>query len=321
MTDTNSFSELIAFIRSETDRHLRKLDIPEEPAFIYDPIRYVLAGKGKRLRPILVQLSGRGFDADPEDLMHAGLAVELLHNFTLVHDDIMDKDDTRHGQPAVHKQFGNEAAILAGDSIFTLGQLLIGQVQTNTVQAALAFNKASLSVCAGQAYDLQFEGDAATTLDQYLDMVGKKTGSLVSLSAELGGILCSQSDDVCSELQNYGLNLGRAFQVQDDIMEIFSDEENLGKSLDSDVAAEKQTILTVLARKHDGWDDIAGSNDDIASKRDRMRSFFMETGVHDRAREMSNDYISRAKQSLSVFAGEHKRNMEQFTDLVLNRTH
>jgi geranylgeranyl pyrophosphate synthase len=321
MPDTNLFSELITFIRSETDRHLNKLDIPEEPTFVYDPIRYVLAGKGKRLRPILVHLSGRGFDADPEDLMHAGLAVELLHNFTLVHDDIMDKDNTRHGQPTVHEQFGNEAAILAGDSIFTLGQLLIGQVQANTVQAVLAYNKASLEVCAGQAFDLQFEGDAATTLDQYLDMVGKKTGALLSLCAELGGILGGQSNDVCTALQNFGFNLGSAFQVQDDILEIFSDAENLGKSLDSDVIAEKQTILTVLARKHDGWDKIAGSDDDVAVKREQMRSFFTETGVYERAGEMSSDFISRAKDSLSVFSGDHKGNMEQFTDLVLNRTH
>ena len=321
MPGTKLFTELLDFIRSETDRHLGKLDIPQEPAYLYDPIRYVLTGRGKRLRPILVHLSGRGFDADPEDLMHAGLAVELLHNFTLVHDDIMDDDDTRHGKSSVHEKYGNEAAILVGDSIFTLGQLIIGQVQAHTTVAFQAYNKASLTVCEGQAFDLQFEGDASTTLDQYLDMIGRKTGALLSLCAELGGILGGQSNDVCAELRDYGINLGRAFQVQDDILEIFSYQENLGKSLDSDIVADKQTVLTILARKHNGWDKITNSDADISTKRERMREFFLETGVDERARAMSHDYIARAQDSLSVFTGEHKKTMEQFTDFVLNRTH
>ena len=321
MPATKSFTELLDFIRSETDRHLGKLDIPQEPAYLYDPIRYVLTGRGKRLRPILVHLSGRGFDADPEDLMHAGLAVELLHNFTLVHDDIMDDDDTRHGKSSVHEKYGNEAAILVGDSIFTLGQLIIGQVQAHTTVAFQAYNKASLTVCEGQAFDLQFEGDTSITLDQYLDMIGRKTGALLCLCAELGGILGGQSKDVCAELRNYGINLGRAFQVQDDILEIFSYQENLGKSLDSDIVADKQTVLTILARKHNGWDEITNSDADISTKRERMREFFLETGVDERARAMSHDYIARAQDSLSVFTGEHKKTMEQFTDFVLNRTH
>jgi geranylgeranyl pyrophosphate synthase len=321
MSDIKSFSELLDFIRSETDSHLGKLDLPEEPTYLYDPIRYALAGKGKRLRPILVHLSGRGFDADPDDLMYAGLAVELLHNFTLIHDDIMDHDDTRHGKQTVHKKFGTEAAILTGDSIFTLAQLIIGQVQSNTVQALQAFNKASLTVCEGQAYDLQFEGDSTVTLDKYLDMISRKTGVLLSLCAELGGILGAKSDDVCAELRSYGLNLGRGFQVQDDILEIFSDKENLGKSLESDVAADKQTILTILARKHDGWNEISRSDADISTKRERMRSFYIETGVEVRAREISRGYIDKAKDSLTIFEGDHKITMDQFTDYVLNRTH
>lgn len=321
MPDTSTFLELLSFIRLETDRHFQKLDLPEKPVNVYDPIRYVLKGQGKRLRPILVHLSGRGFDADPEDLMHAGLAVELLHNFTLVHDDIMDQDDLRHGQPSLHKQFGQEAAILAGDSIFTLSQLMIGQVQCNAVKAIQSFNRSALKVCEGQALDLQYEGDSATTLDQYLDTISRKTGALLSLCAEMGGILGDQSDDVCSELRDYGLNLGRAFQVQDDILEIFSDTKNLGKSLDSDITAAKQTILTILACKHDGWAGLVAENEEISTKRERMRDFFIETGVDDRAREMSRDYIARAKNSLGVFSGEHKTNMELFTNFVLNRTH
>lgn len=319
MSDTESFTDLIEFIRSETNRHLQKMDIPSEPEYVYEPIRYVLKGKGKRLRPILLHLSGRGFDADPEDLMHGGLAVELLHNFTLIHDDIMDKDETRHGQPAVHTRFGQDAAILAGDSMFTLAQLMIGQVQTNTALSFNAFNKASLAVCEGQAFDIQFEGDTSITLDQYLDMVGKKTGGLVSVCAELGGILGDQTNETLIELRNYGINLGKAFQIQDDILEIFSDADNLGKSTDSDVLSDKQTILSILARKHDGWSDI--KSDDPTEKRNNLRTFYKSTGVRERAQELCEDHVKKAKDSLTVFSGEHRENMEQFTNMVLNRTH
>lgn len=319
MSDSKPFSDLIDLIRSETDRRLREIDLPCEPSYLYEPIHFALKGKGKRLRPVLVHLSGRGFDADPVDLMNAGMAVELMHNFTLVHDDIMDNDDTRHSQPTIHKQFGINEAILAGDSIFALAQLMIGQV--NSVVAFQAFNKASLSVCEGQAFDLEYENDTQITLDQYLNMIGKKTGELLSLCAEMGAILGHQDEIVRNEMRNYGMNLGKAFQVQDDILEIFSDVEQMGKSLGSDIAAGKQTILTILAKKHDGWEPIEAINEDILLKLERMRAFFIETGIKKRAEEMANDFIQKAKSSLSILKDEHRNTLNQFTDHVLNRTY
>ncbi len=319
MLDTKPFSELVDLIRSETDRHLWKMDLPDEPSYLYEPIHFALKGKGKRLRPVLVHLSGRGFDADPGDLMHAGMAVELMHNFTLIHDDIMDNDDTRHSQPTIHKQFGINEAILAGDSIFALAQLMIGQV--NSFAAFQAFNKASLSVCEGQAFDLEYENDTQITLDQYLNMIGKKTGELLSLCAELGAILGNQDEMVRNEMRNYGMNLGKAFQVQDDILEIFSDVEQMGKSLGSDIAAGKQTILTILAKKHDGWDQIETINEDISFKLKQMRVFFIETGIKKRAEEMTNNFIQKAKSSLLILKNDHRNILNQFTEHVLNRTY
>ncbi len=319
MSVTSSFSDLIKFIRSETDHHLHKIEIPSEPEYVYSPIRYVLKGKGKRLRPVLVHLSGRGFDADPLDLMQAAMAVELLHNFTLIHDDIMDNDDTRHGQPAVHKKFGQDGAILAGDSMFTMAQLMIGQVGENTVPAFTAFNQAALAVCEGQALDLQFERDTSVTLDQYLDMVGKKTGALISVCAELGGILGRESDETLMGLRYYGTNLGKAFQIQDDMLELYSDEDKLGKSTHSDIQSDKQTILSILARNHDGRAEI--QSEDPNEKQAALREFYETTGIRERALELCGEYVKKANDSLNVFNGEHKDNMEQFTSMVLNRKH
>ncbi|MFQ6677213.1 MAG: polyprenyl synthetase family protein [Fidelibacterota bacterium] len=319
MSDTNSYSELINFIRSETDLHLQNMKLPEEPSYLYRPIDFALKGKGKRLRPILVHLSGRGFGADPEDLMNAGLAVELMHNFTLVHDDIMDNDETRHGQPTIHKHFSVNKAILAGDSIFALAQLMIGKVKS--FDAFQAFNTASLSVCEGQAYDLEYENDSQVSLEQYLNMIGKKTGKLLSICAELGAILGHKDELIRNEMRNYGMNLGMAFQVQDDLLEIFSDSEQMGKSLGSDVSAGKQTIMTLLAKKHDGWDEIESIQENITLKLKRMRRFFIETGVNKRAEEMANQFIQKAKSSLSILQDDHQKTLNQFTEQVLNRTY
>ncbi len=319
MSATNSYSQLIDFIRSETDRHLRNMKLPEEPSYLYQPIDFALKGKGKRFRPVLVHLSGRGFGADPEDLMNAGLAVELMHNFTLVHDDIMDNDETRHGLPTIHKHFGVNEAILAGDSIFALAQLMIGKV--NSVAAFQAFNTASLSVCEGQAFDLEYENDSRITLDQYLIMIGKKTGKLISLCGELGAILGQQDKSVTNEMSNYGMNLGIAFQVQDDLLEIFSNSKQMGKSLGSDISAGKQTILTIMARQHDGWEQIANIQEDITKKLERIRAFFIEKEIKKRAEEMANDFIQKARSSLSILQDDHRNTLNQFTEQVLNRTY
>ena len=147
------FNELTDFIRREFNRELNKYPIPEKPHYLYDPIRYTLKGAGKRIRPILVHLSGRAFQGDPDSIMKIALSVELVHNFTLIHDDIMDNDDKRRGKPTVHYQWDNATAILAGDGIFTMSQLIMSSISEQTDQLLRFFNQASLEVCEGQAMD------------------------------------------------------------------------------------------------------------------------------------------------------------------------
>ena len=179
MLDTNSFLSHIEFLKIEIDKALRKIPINESPKYLYSPIEYIIKGKGKRLTPILVHLSGHIHDADPAELMKASLAIELLHNFSLVHDDIMDNDDTRHGQPAVHKKWDDPIAILSGDTLFVLAQLLLTDLDPVIHQR---FNEVALSVCEGQGFDKEFENDSSVKMDQYLSMISKKTGALLGLS-------------------------------------------------------------------------------------------------------------------------------------------
>lgn len=318
---TDSFTGHITFLKGEIEKALGKLPLSEQPAYLYEPMAYALKGKGKRLRPILLHLSGGAFGVDPEALMKAGLAVELLHNFTLVHDDIMDDDDFRHSQPAVHRKWDDATAILTGDGLFVLAQLLLSGFNAHISRR---FNEVTLLICEGQGLDKQFENDSAVNLEQYLEMISKKTGSLLGLCAELGGRLGAQEARVINNLYDYGLSLGLAFQIQDDILEIFGESEAMGKTLGSDMKSRKQTVLALLAQGNDlqGWQKIinitAGmKNLDMLGT---YREYFESSGVYQEARELANNYITQAHDLLSVFPERGRENLIHFTKLILNRT-
>jgi geranylgeranyl diphosphate synthase type II len=320
---TDSFLDHIDQLRIEFNERLNNFPLDSEPRYIYDPIRYIIEGKGKRLRPIIVNLVGTAYGASKEDLMNAGLAVELLHNFTLVHDDIMDQDSIRHGKATVHKKWDESTAILAGDGIYAIAQILITKVSVNPLKAVHAFNKATLYVCEGQAYDKEFEHDNEIVFDQYLTMIKKKTGWLIGFCAELGGIIGDQSDEVIHNLRSYGLNLGIAFQIQDDILEIFSDSKSMGKSLGSDLVAGKQTALTVLARKQDAdswhkkWESILKMN--IGKALPELREYFTESGVLDLAKDITQKYTEDAQNDLKVIPKNKRIHLEQLTEFVWKR--
>ena len=321
--DIKTFQDKVADLRDRFNSVLRDYPLSDRPNYLYDPIRYVLKGEGKRLRPILVYLVGSVYNADDSDLINAGLAAELLHNFTLVHDDIMDQDDIRHGQLTIHKKWDESTAILTGDGIYAIAQLLITEVKINQLTAIKAFNKATLFVCEGQAYDKEFENNHSVTLDDYLLMIEKKTGWLIGFCAELGGILGNQDINTIDSLRQYGLNLGNAFQIQDDIFEIFNDDKAMGKSLGSDIIAGKQTILAILARATDpdGWiktrEKIQKLNLDATI--DYLRSYLMDLEVLDEASRLAKQYIDTAKRNLTIIPVEKRDWLECFTEIVLNR--
>jgi len=320
---TDSFLDHIEQLRSDFNDKLNNFPLDSEPKYLYDPIKYIMEGKGKRLRPIIVNLIGTAYNVSQEDLMNAGLAVELLHNFTLVHDDIMDHDSLRHGKATVHKKWDESTAILAGDGIYAIAQILITKVTTNPLQAVHAFNKATLYVCEGQAYDKEFEHDNDIVFDQYLKMIEKKTGWLIGFCAELGGILGNQADDVIHALRSYGLNLGIAFQIQDDILEIFSDSKSMGKSLGSDLVAGKQTILTVLARQNNTelWNDKWKSvkNADVETALTELREYFKEDGILQSAKLMVQKYTEAAQKDLEIIPKNKRIHLEQLTEFVWKR--
>jgi len=323
MLDTDQYNEKLLSLKTELNTALRNYSLARKPSYLYDPIRYVMQGEGKRLRPILVHLVGAVYNADKTDLLNAGLAAELLHNFTLVHDDIMDRDDIRHGQMTVHKKWDESTAILAGDGIYAIAQLLITKVKVNPLKAVQAFNMATLYVCEGQAYDKEFENNHDITLEEYLVMIEKKTGWLIGFCAELGGILGDQSEQVVNRLRSFGLNLGNAFQIQDDILEIFGDDKVMGKSLGSDIVSGKQTVLSILARMQDNdkwktaWKQIDFKN--IQESIEYLRNYFIQNDIYNEAQVLAKKYIDAAKRDLMIIPEDKRDWLLNFTEVVLNR--
>ena len=314
MPITSSFEKHISFIKSDIEKSLNKIPLTNNPNYLYDPIRYILNGKGKRLRPILVHLVGHSYSADPEDLMKASLAVELLHNFTLVHDDIMDNDSVRHGKPTVHKKWDEPTAILSGDAIFVLSQLLLNSLPQIIHRR---FNEVSLNICEGQGMDKEFENDPSISMGKYLIMIGKKTGALLGLCAELGALLSGQKKEEAHSLFQYGLNLGLAFQIQDDLLEIFSDESAMGKSLGSDISKNKQTALTILARDDNSekWLNFISNYSKISD----YQSYFDKNKIRNKVEESIQHYINKAYSALNAAPKSDKDHLQKFTTLILKR--
>ncbi len=318
----STFNELITFIRKEVNRDLKRLPIPKRPVYLYEPIRFALSGNGKRFRPILVHLAGRANNADPDSLMKIALAVELLHNFTLVHDDIMDNDNMRHGQAAVHSKWDESTAILAGDGINAIAQILLSGIPDRSNAICRFFNQATLEVCEGQALDKEFENDLSITEDQYLEMIEKKTGSLLGACAALSATLVGADQEVINYFDQFGRALGNGFQIHDDLLEIYGNPNEMGKSLGSDIAEGKQTMMVIKARNlfEKEWSEIIGDPNRIDFM-DKIRSFFTENGIENETKDLAQTYFDLARNSLEKIDGINCSELFDFVNLVETRSY
>ena len=294
---------------------------PEGPTMLAEPVHYALAGKGKRLRPILTLLTCRACGGRESDALHAAVAVEILHNFTLVHDDIMDQDHTRHGQETVHTRWDDSVGILTGDALFILALAELRLSPGNMEALTSAFAKGALAVCEGQALDKEFEARSRVTLDEYLQMIDLKTGYMLGLAAELGAACTSANQEQIEGVRRFGSLLGRAFQVQDDLLEIFSDTGTMGKSLGSDLLAEKKTYLMIAALDR-APDQVRQAVDtargDLESGLAALRKVLLTTGVKEEAEATVNNTIDQALAELLPLGGNADP-LREFAHLVLNR--
>ena len=226
---------------------LRQMQTPEEPKLLYTPIIYSMSGGGKRLRPVLLLLANEAFGGEAADAMPAAMAVEVFHNFTLLHDDIMDNAAVRRGKPSVYAKWGGNVAILSGDAmLITAYKLLAGLGGERLARVINIFNDMALKVCEGQQYDMDFEQMERVSVEDYILMIEHKTSALLSGSAMIGATLAGASDEDIKKLYRFATELGLAFQLQDDMLDSYGDEA-LGKKIGGDILEGKQTYLMVQA--------------------------------------------------------------------------
>jgi geranylgeranyl diphosphate synthase type II len=241
-------AEHVRRLTEQVDRALADLDLPAEPASLYEPIRYVLDGGGKRLRPALLLLAAEVFDVPTEDALPAALAVEVFHNFTLVHDDIMDHAAERRGRPTVHLVWDESTAILAGDLLMGMAYDLLAQTPTDRLAEMMrVFHRMVQRLCEGQALDEQFEDEDDVTVERYLDMIDRKTGALLEAVLVLGGLVGGADDEARAHLAKAGHAFGRAFQIQDDLLDLTADDDGWGKTIGGDLMEGKKTFLLLRA--------------------------------------------------------------------------
>lgn len=226
----------------------------EEPASLYDPLRYTMEGQGKRLRPVLTLAVTDAMQADVEKAVMPAVGVELYHNFTLLHDDIMDNSPTRRGRQAVWKKWSQAQAILSGDAMFSVAMdCMVRSGYCDSVRLSMieCFNSTALAVDRGQQFDMDFESRADVTLDEYIEMISLKTGALLAGACVVGAICGGASDCVRDAFRAYGINLGIAFQIQDDILDVYGNEATLGKPIGGDILNDKHTWLHIQAMTED----------------------------------------------------------------------
>ena len=316
----SEFKDLSKFIKIEVNKSLKKIPIPQKPKYLYDPIRYSLKGTGKRFRPILVHLVGRANNIDPNVIMNISLSIELLHNFTLIHDDIMDKDTIRHGQKTIHEKWDESSAILSGDGIFALSQIILSSINDNSTDLFRHFNKATLEICEGQALDKEFEHNSLITEKEYLDMIDKKTGALLSISATLGPIYSGIDSSYIEHYNNFGRALGKGFQIHDDLLEITSSPERMGKSLGSDLEEGKQTMMVIKARTNypKEWDNLikSSNNSDLIKN---CKTFFEDKNIFDKTELMAKSYFNSARKSLAKIDNINTSELLEFVNIIEKR--
>lgn len=294
-----SFAELsVMFEEKFNVRHF-----PTHTPTLYDPAQYILALGGKRVRPVCVLMANELFGDINPDAYHVATAIELFHNFSLIHDDIMDKAPLRRGMPTVHAKYGESTALLAGDVMFAQAYDYLTRVKNEHVQKIIQlFNKTSKEVCEGQQLDMDFEKMETVSLDEYVNMITLKTSVLLAASLQLGAVLGGAGEGNQHHLYEFGRNLGIAFQVQDDYLDAFGDPDKFGKQVGGDIMANKKTFLMIHVMETASAAQLKElktlMQTEPSNKVEKVLQLFSDCNVADWAQELKNTYLQTALKHL-----------------------
>ena len=297
------------------ENYLAQMQLPEEPQLLYQPIIYAMSAGGKRIRPTLLLLSCEAFGGDVRDAMSAAAAVEMFHNFTLLHDDIMDNALVRRGKPSVYAEWGENVAILSGDAMMICAYRLLRNVPDEKLPRIMdIFSEMALQVCEGQQYDMDFEHLKKVAVAEYMNMIELKTSVLLAGSAMIGAVMGNASEEDSRKIYRYALELGLAFQQQDDLLDSYGNEQELGKRIGGDILEGKKTclMLTAMSKADESDRDILRSTHldttlSDAEKIQRVKSVYDKYDIPHVIRQQISLRFERALSILDTLNIERER--------------
>lgn len=308
---------------------LSSLPYDRKPASLYEPVQYVLSLGGKRIRPVLMLLGYQLWREQPEDIIMPAIGLETYHNYTLLHDDLMDNADMRRGHETVHRRWDANKAILSGDSMLVLAYQRVAQVPKEKLQQVLdLFTVTALEIGEGQEYDMAFETRNDVTEDEYIEMIRLKTSVLLACALKMGAILADAPDDDVNRLYKVGEQLGLAFQLQDDLLDVYGDPKVFGKAIGGDIMSNKKTYMLINAynRADDSqraelqrWLDA--KDPDRKEKVAAVTRLYDEIGIRQLCETKINEYFDQARRTLDLVnvVDDRKQPLRQYMDEMLHR--
>ena len=300
----------------DVNAEIGKLDWSREPQGLYEPIGYTLAAGGKRVRPQLALLATKLFGGNEEDVLPAALALEVFHNFTLLHDDVMDKAQVRRGRPTVHVKWNANTAILSGDQMMIEAYKLLSQVPENKLATTLRlFNQMATEICEGQQYDVDFESREDVTIPEYMEMIRLKTSVLLATALRIGAYIAGATEEQQEQIYNYGIHLGLAFQIQDDMLDCYGDQATFGKAIGGDIAENKKTYLWLTAAQKGAIDELAMREESMTQRFERILAIYDRLGVKAAAQEAIRLQTNQAINCLDALP------QNQYTDQLRAMAH
>jgi len=315
------------------DEKLAELNLPDEPSLLYDPVRYTLNLSGKRVRPYLTLIGCGICGGNVQEALPAALSIELLHNFTLLHDDIMDRADTRRGKPSVFKKWDSNTAILSGDAMYAkafkqLQHYGHSEYYSKSHYRTILdiFLNSAETVCEGQAYDLMFEDQSDVRIDEYIHMIEGKTAALISGALAIGGAVAGAKDSILDELRFVGRKAGIAFQIQDDLLDAVADPEKFGKKRGGDIIEGKKTYLTLLAlercnnQQQKQLQKILSDNKSSSTDVDSVIGIYQDLNIIEDTKKAVQYHYQEAMNHLEQFEdSDYKKEIINFFNHLISR--
>lgn len=319
MLTVDQYSELI-------EKELASLAYPKVAPGLYEPIRYTLDGGGKRLRPVLLMAAAEAFGGKAQEVMPQALGIEMFHNFTLLHDDVMDNADVRRGRPTVHRRWNSSVAILSGDAMLTMASVLMGKGDDSALASTLElFNTTAMEIYQGQQLDMEFEDRTDVSVDEYMEMIRLKTSVLLACACAIGALRAGASRAGCEAMYRYGERLGLAFQLQDDYLDTYGDPTLFGKEIGGDIINEKKTWLwiTAMAERPDDMKKVLAKKLTDYLKVREITAIYDELDLPARTHTLIERYAAEAVEALGE-AGLQPAALNFFTGIAqksVNRSH